>query len=141
MGLSELRTGALLTCILLGDLAVTLAMSTRADRFGRRRTLVAGAALKVLAGCVFGSSRSFGVLLAAGVVGVISTSGGECGPFVAVEQAALTDAVLACRGGAAQATGAAEVAVLFGWYNALGYWAQWQADLQCVCCSATRAPH
>ena len=124
MGLSELDTGALLTCILLGDLAVTLAMTTRADSYGRRRTLVAGAALKVLAGCVFAASRSFGVLVAAGIVGVISTSGGECGPFIAVEQAALTDAVLACRAGAAQATGAAEVAVLFGWYNGLGYWAQ-----------------
>ena len=124
LGLSELDTGALLTCIMLGDLVITLAMTTRADGFGRRRTLVAGAALKVLAGAVFGVSRSFGVLVAAGIVGVVSTTGGECGPFIAVEQAALTDAVLACRAGSAQATGAAEVAVLFGWYNALGYWAQ-----------------
>ena len=124
IGLTELDVGALLTCIMLGDLVITLGMTTRADGFGRRRTLVAGAALKVLAGGVFGVSRSFGVLVAAGIVGVISTSGGECGPFIAVEQAALTDAVLACRAGSAQATGAAEVAVLFGWYNALGYWAQ-----------------
>jgi hypothetical protein len=91
VGLSELDTGALLTCILLGDLAITLVMSTRADAYGRRSTLLAGSALKVLAGCVFGMSRSFGVLVAAGIVGVISTSGGECGPFIAVEQAALTD--------------------------------------------------
>ena len=43
-------------------------------------------------------SSSYAVLVFAGVVGVISTSGGECGPFLAIEQAALTDAVLAHRG-------------------------------------------
>jgi len=32
--------------------------------------------------------------LFSGIVGVISTSGGEIGPFVAVEQGALTDALI-----------------------------------------------
>ena len=41
----------------------------------------------MLAGLAFAGSRSFGVLVAAGIVGVISTSGGECGPFIAIEQA------------------------------------------------------
>jgi len=118
----QVRTGALLTCILLGDLAVTLFLTTRADGFGRRRTLCIGAALKVLAGLAFAFSRSYAVLVVAGVVGVISTSGGECGPFLAIEQAALTDAVLAARG--IEHGGASDVAVLFGWYNAFGYWAQ-----------------
>ena len=120
LGFDEFHTGVLLTAILLGDLVVTLALSTRADAWGRRRTLVASAVLKVLAGVAFAFGTRFEVLLVAGVVGVISTSGGECGPFLAVEQAALTDAVAACRA----SSDAGDVAVLFGVYNALGYWSQ-----------------
>ncbi len=122
LGFDEVRTGVLLTCITVGDLIITLILSTRADRIGRRRVLIVGAALKVLAGAAFARGRSFGALTAAGVVGVLSTSGGECGPFLAVEQAALTEAVLACGGGDAARSG--RVAVLFGYYNAVGYWAQ-----------------
>jgi predicted MFS family arabinose efflux permease len=123
LGFSEVKTGALLTCILVGDLFITLFLTTRADKWGRRRTLCVGAALKVLAGLAFAFSRSYAGLVFAGIVGVISTSGGECGPFLAVEQAALTDSALLSRG--LQHTGsAADVAPLFGWYNALGYWSQ-----------------
>ena len=45
LGLSESRIGLLLTLTLLGDTAVSLVLTTRADRLGRRRTLVAGAAV------------------------------------------------------------------------------------------------
>ena len=41
---------------------------------------------QILAGVVFASTDNFWGLLLAGIVGVISTSGGECGPFIAVEQ-------------------------------------------------------
>lgn len=61
----------------------------------------------------------------AGIIGVISTNGSEIGPFLAVEQAALTDLVLSRAGAPSdpkeQKT---EVAVLFGWYNTVGYLAQ-----------------
>ena len=120
---NEFRTGALLTCILVGDLVITLFLTTRADVFGRRRTLVLGSFLKVLAGLAFAFSTNYAVLVLAGIVGVISTSGGECGPFLAIEQACLTDSVLAARG-LETSGGPADVAVLFGWYGALGYWAQ-----------------
>ncbi|BDG09375.1 MFS transporter [Anaeromyxobacter paludicola] len=96
-GLSELRIGLLLTLTLLGDTAVSLALTTHADRAGRRRTLLAGAALMVLAGAVFSATRSFWLLLAAATVGVVSPAGNEVGPFLAVEQAALAQAVPAGR--------------------------------------------
>ena len=92
LGFSSVLIGALLTAILLGDLVITLYLSTRADSFGRRRTLVIASLLKVLAGAAFAASSSFALLVAAGIVGVISTSGGEIGPFMAVEQAVLTGA-------------------------------------------------
>ena len=50
LGFGPQQTGLLLTGILIGDLCITLFLTTRADRFGRRRTLVIGSALKILAG-------------------------------------------------------------------------------------------
>jgi len=93
LAFTEGRIGLLLTLTLLGDTAVSLALTTRADRWGRRRTLLAGALLMVLAGAVFALSRDFWVLLAAATVGVVSPAGNEVGPFLAVEQAALSQQV------------------------------------------------
>ncbi|HQT95464.1 MAG TPA: MFS transporter [Thermoanaerobaculaceae bacterium] len=92
-GLSEARIGLLLTLTLLGDTAVSLWLTTTADRFGRKRTLIAGAGLMLLAGVVFALTGNFLLLLVAATVGVISPSGNEVGPFLAVEQAALTQVV------------------------------------------------
>ena len=61
-------------------------LTTRADGLGRRATLIVGSFLKVVAAVAFVSSDQFVVLVLAGTVGVISTSGGEIGPFVAIEQ-------------------------------------------------------
>src|SRR5215831_12721872 len=63
IGLSERRVGTLFTMTLLGDVLVSLFLTTRADRVGRRRVLVAGAALMTAAGVAFASSKLYGVLL------------------------------------------------------------------------------
>ena len=52
-GLSEIQIGLLLTFTLAGDAAITLWLTTNADRLGRRRMLVAGAMLMILAGVFF----------------------------------------------------------------------------------------
>jgi MFS family permease len=88
-GVTPSRVGLLLTLTLLGDVAVSFAVTTRADRAGRRRMLVAGGLLVILAGAAFASSTAFAVLAAAATVGVLSPSGNEVGPFLAIEQAAL----------------------------------------------------
>jgi MFS family permease len=93
VGLSEPQTGVLLTLTLAGDTLVSLVMTTRADRIGRRRMLVAGALLMVAAGLVFASATNFWLLVVAGIVGVISPSGQEVGPFLSIEQAALSHVV------------------------------------------------
>jgi predicted MFS family arabinose efflux permease len=93
LGFPEGRIGLLLTLTLLGDTALSLVLTTRADRWGRRRTLLAGALLLALAGAVFALSQDFWVLLAAATVGVVSPAGNEVGPFLAVEQAALSQQV------------------------------------------------
>jgi MFS family permease len=90
VGLTEPQTGLLLTLTLLGDTVVSLVITTRADRMGRRRMLVIGAMLMAAAGLVFASTRSFWLLLLAATVGVVSPSGQEVRPFLPIEQAALT---------------------------------------------------
>lgn len=93
VGFEETQIGVLLTLTLVGDTAVSLWLTTRADRFGRRRTLVVGAVLVVLAGAVFAVTDSFALLLVAATIGVISPSGNEVGPFLPIEQAALAQVV------------------------------------------------
>jgi MFS family permease len=92
-GLSEPRIGVLLTLTLVGDTAVSLLLTTHADRLGRGRVLIAGAALMAAAGLVFASTDRYWLLLVAGTIGVISPSGNEVGPFLSVEQAALSSVV------------------------------------------------
>ena len=46
-----------------------------------------GAALAAVAAFTFASSHTFWVLAVAGVVGVITPTGGEIGPFISIEQA------------------------------------------------------
>ena len=93
LGLSESRTGLLLTATLVGDTVISLFLTTRADRLGRRRILILGAMLMAAAGIVFASARNWWLLLLAGTIGVISPSGHEVGPFLSIEQAALSHVV------------------------------------------------
>ena len=93
LGFATAQIGLLLTLTLVGDTVVSLLLTTRADRLGRRRILIAGAVLMVAAGLVFAVTRNFVVLLLAGTLGVISPSGNEVGPFLPIEQAALAQVV------------------------------------------------
>jgi MFS family permease len=93
LGLSESRTGLLLSFTLIGDTVVSLYLTTRADRIGRRRMLIIGAALMAAAGLVFAVTGNWWLLLVAGTLGVISPSGHEVGPFLSIEQAALSHLV------------------------------------------------
>jgi MFS family permease len=93
VGLNGAEVGILLALTLLGDAAISLLLTTRADRWGRRRTLFAGSLLMLGAGLVFASSTAFPVLLVAATLGVLSPSGNEVGPFLAIEQASLAQLV------------------------------------------------
>jgi MFS family permease len=92
-GLDEMRVGILFSLTLAGDAGITLWLTTSADRAGRRRTLMLGAALMLMAGLIFVVTRDFTVLLAAAAIGVISPNGKEIGPFLSVEQAAISQLV------------------------------------------------
>jgi MFS family permease len=93
LGLSESETGMLFTLILIGDTVVSLYLTTRADRIGRKRMLIIGAILMAAAGLTFACTSNLLFLIVAGTVGVISPSGNEVGPFLSIEQAALSHIV------------------------------------------------
>ncbi len=93
LGLNESQTGLLLTLTLIGDTVISLYLTTRADRIGRRRMLIIGAFLMAAAGLVFAVTKNFVLLVIAGTIGVISPSGNEVGPFLSIEQAALSHVV------------------------------------------------
>ena len=109
IGIDEAAVGVLLTATLMGDTIVSLLFSTQADRVGRRRVLIAGAVLMAMAGVVFASTHRWWLLLLAGIVGIVSPSGHEVGPFLAIEQAALAQLVAADRRTA-----------VFAWYALTG---------------------
>lgn len=111
-GFDGAQVGLLLTLTLAGDAAITLWITSRADRIGRRRMLVLGAGLMILAAVLFVARRSFTLLLLAATIGVISPSGYEVGPFLSIEQAALAGLVSDDR-----RTG------VFAWYNLVGSFA------------------
>lgn len=92
-GLTEGQIGLLFTLTLVGDALISLWLTTSADRFGRKRTLIVGALLMAGAGVAFLLTRNVTLLVIAAIVGVISPSGNEIGPFLSVEQAALTQLI------------------------------------------------
>ena len=93
IGLTEQQAGLLFTFTLAGDAGISLLLTTRADVFGRKRTLLLGAFLMVAAGVVFLMTNNIVILIIAAIIGVISPSGNEIGPFLSVEQAGLSQLV------------------------------------------------
>jgi MFS family permease len=120
IGLSEQRIGLLLTMTLVGDTLLSLWITTSADRAGRKWMLIAGSGLMVLGGVVFAVTGDFLLLLLAATIGVISPSGNEVGPFLAIEQAAL-----------AQVVTAEQRTRIFAWYNLAGSFATAAGSLLC----------
>jgi MFS family permease len=97
LGFGGAEIGVLLALALFGDAVISLWLTTNADRIGRRRVLVAGALLVLVAGLAFVASPVYLVLIAAATIGVISPTGNEVGPFLAVEQASLSQLVPPAR--------------------------------------------
>lgn len=112
IGFSSTKIGLLLTLTLVGDTLISLGLTLTADRMGRKRTLIIGSILMILAGFLFALTEDFLLLLIAATVGIISPSGYEVGPFLSIEQSALSQIV----------SGERRTSV-FAWYNLVGSFA------------------
>ena len=110
VGLSGAQVGVVMTLTFAGDAAISLWLSTRADRLGRRLTLRIGAVLMIFGGAGMALTHHFLLLTIAATIGVISPTGAEVGPFLAVEQACLAHIVPGERR-----------THVFAWYHVAGF--------------------
>ena len=108
-GFDDFLMGLLFSLTLVGDASISLLLTTTADRFGRKKTLIIGALLMMFAGVVFIMTSNPVLLICAAVFGVISPSGNEIGPFLPIEQAMLSQLV-----SKEKRTG------VFAWYGLIG---------------------
>ena len=111
-GLTGAQIGLLFTLTLAGDAGISLWITTTADHAfsrGRKKMLLLGAGLMILAGVVFSLTGNIVLLMIAAIIGVISPSGNEIGPFLSLEQAALS-----------QLLPSAQRTKAFAWYNLAG---------------------
>ncbi|KAM0287265.1 hypothetical protein ACHAQH_000579 [Verticillium albo-atrum] len=108
-GFSEERIGVFMTLTLFGDVIISFILTAVTDKLGRRRVLAAGAVLMAMSGFMFALSGNYWLLLLASVIGVISPSGNEIGPFRAVEESIL-----------AQLTEREDRSDIFAWSTLLG---------------------
>lgn len=94
-----------------------------ADKFGRRRILLMGSALMVLTGCIFAYFENFWILLFAAVIGVVSATGGDFGPFRSIEEQVACHQVVGCanirRSILSQITTPSSRADVLAWYVTL----------------------
>ncbi|MCI0530263.1 MAG: MFS transporter, partial [Nitrospira sp.] len=92
-----------------GDAGISLWITTVADRMGRRYMLIVGAGLMIFAGLAFALTSNITLLILVAIIGTISPSGNEVGPFLAIEQAALP-----------QTVPDQHRTHIFAWYNLIG---------------------
>jgi MFS family permease len=111
-GWSDTAIGGLLSLTLAGDVLISLGVTSVADRVGRKRMLLFGAGLMTCSGLAFALSSHPAVLALAAVIGIVSPSGNEIGPFLSIEQAALS-----------QITDDRKRTSVFAWYNLAGSFA------------------
>lgn len=93
LGFSDEQIGLFMTLTLLGDVVVSLLLTLVADSVGRRTILLFGALSMAASGAIFATTSNYAALLFAAIIGVISPSGNEIGPFRAVEESTLAHLV------------------------------------------------
>lgn len=75
-----------MTLTLVGDVFLGTYITLIADRVGRRNVLLGGSVLMAFSGVVFALFESFWILLPAAIIGVLSVTGGDFGPFRSIEE-------------------------------------------------------
>ncbi|KAI1095589.1 MFS general substrate transporter [Rostrohypoxylon terebratum] len=101
--------GLFMTLTLVGDTCLSFFLTLFADALGRRAILALGAILMSASGVVFALFGTYWVLLIAAIIGVISPSGNEIGPFRAIEESIV-----------AQLTDPKKRSDVYAWYSLLG---------------------
>lgn len=88
-GLGSFEIGAIFSLAIAGGALSTLVASAMADRVGRRTYLLAAGVLMSAAGLAFALADGFPFLAVAALLGTVSPTATEVGPFLSIEQAML----------------------------------------------------
>ncbi len=89
-GLGARQIGVAVTLTLLASAVMTFAIRRPAERYGTRAALVAQAGLIVVSALVFLATEQPWLIVAAAMVGNLAVGTGETGPFLTLEQVAVT---------------------------------------------------
>ena len=109
-GMDARQIGVAITLTLLASAAMTFAIRRPAERYGARAALVAQAGLIVVSALVFLMTEQPWLVVAAAMVGNLAVGTGETGPFLTLEQVAVT-----------RATPRERLTTALSWYNLAGY--------------------
>ena len=95
LGFSALEIGAIVTAMLVGSAALTLAVGLAAHRLSARRVLFGAAALMGATGAGFALFTDFWPLFIVGFAGTLNPSAGDVSVFLPTEQSILVSEVAA----------------------------------------------
>ena len=110
LGYSNYFFGLTLVAILAGNVVSNLALSYLEPKLGRRRLLLSFSLLAVASGLLLALARHPALILLACLLGNISTTGTEAGPFQSIEAGVLPEL-----------TEGSVAVKAFGTYNMIGY--------------------
>lgn len=110
LGYSPFYVGAAIAVIILGNVASNIFLTWYGNYLGRRRSLLLFSSLMFLSGILLFSTSFLPVILIAYLIGNISTTGTEAGPFQSIETGVLPNLVAVEKASRA-----------FGVYNLIGY--------------------
>lgn len=105
----EVTIGVVLGVALASGAGLNILASRYADRWGRRRFLMLSGALMLASGLILATTRSIEGAIAAALMGALTPTAMEVGPFLSVEQAILP-----------QVSDAALRSKAYAWYNLVG---------------------
>lgn len=91
-GMDAAHIGLAVTLTLLASAAMTLAIRHPAERYGSRVALIAQASLIVVSAVIFLITSEPWLIVAAAMIGNLAVGTGETGPFLTLEQVAVTRA-------------------------------------------------
>lgn len=90
LGIKESKIGLFMSLTLIGDSILSYVLTWNALVIGNRNIMIVGCLLMILSSMVFASgTTNFHYLLVSAILGVISPSGNETGPFKTIEETAL----------------------------------------------------
>ena len=112
IGLSDYQIGLLITLTLIGDAVISLWITTHADSISRKKMLLLGSFLMAVGGLAFLLTTNYLLLIFTATLAVISPTGKEIGPFLSIEQSALSQIVERSK-----------LTKVIAWYNLAGSFA------------------